>query len=115
MAFGTITFGFLPTMSCTVRNYSSNGPYFNPTQDVYQAARLRDVVFHVRQCMKDNDYQIGIFDSEGNCKGLWVDEAEGISDGEGGMVLEDPSYVLYRPGDMPAGIWNLHISKFKRA
>jgi hypothetical protein len=99
----------------TVRNYTHNGYYFPPTQSIYQAACLRDIIFHVRQCMEDNDYQIGIFDDNGHCKGFWVDEAEAISDGEGGMVLEKPSYVLYRAGKMPAGIWNVHLSKFKRA
>jgi hypothetical protein len=99
----------------TVRSYMHNGYYFSPTQCIYQAARLKDIISHVRQCMEDGEHQIGIFDSDGKCKGFWNDEAEPISDGEGGMVLEKPSYVLYRPGDMPAGIWNVHLSKFKRA
>ena len=99
----------------TVRTFTSNGYYFDATQGVYQAARLRDLISHVRQCMEDLEYQIGIFDDEGNCKGFWVDEAEAEDDGEGGLVLQKPAYVLYRPGDIPAGIWNVHLSKFKRA
>jgi len=99
----------------TVRTFTSNGYYFDATQEVYQAARLKDLISHVRQCMEDSEYQIGIFDGEGKCKGFWLDEAEPVSDGEGGMVLEKPAYVLYRPGDIPAGIWNVHLSKFKRA
>jgi hypothetical protein len=99
----------------TIRNYDDNGPYFSPTQDIYQAANLQDVIFHVRQCMEDNDYQIGLFDADGQCKGMWLDEAEPEPDGEGGMMLGKPCYALYRPGQMSAGMWNLHLSKFKRA
>jgi hypothetical protein len=98
----------------TVRTFDSNGPYFPPTQGVYQASSLRDIIFHVRQAMEDGEYQIGVFDSDGKCKGMWTDEAEAIPDGEGGMTMEERSYALYRPGHMPAGIWNMHISKFKR-
>lgn len=104
-----------PFPMITVRNYDDNGPYFAPTQGVYQAPSLRDVIFHIRQCMEDNDYQIGLFDADGQCKGIWLDEAEPESDGEGGMMLGKPCYRLYRPGQMSAGMWNLHISKFKRA
>ena len=81
-----------------VCNYNSNGPYFSPTQGQYHAARLKDIIFHVRTCMEDADYQIGVFDD----------------DGEGCMVLAKPDYVLYRPGSMSAGMWNLHLRKFKR-
>jgi hypothetical protein len=98
----------------TIRNYNSNGPYFPSTQGVYQAARLRELIMHVRVCMQDGDYQIGVFDDDGQCKGIWTDEAEPEPDGEGGMVLGRPAYVLYRPGDIPAGLWNLMLSKFKR-
>jgi len=64
--------------------------------------------------MEDNEWEIGVFDDNGQCKGIWQDDAQAIPDGEGGMVLEKASYVLYRPGDMSAGLWNLSLSKFKR-
>lgn len=64
--------------------------------------------------MEDGDYQIGVFDDEGQCKGIWVDESEPIDDGEGGMTLSKPDYVLYRPGDISAGMWNLYLRKFKK-
>jgi hypothetical protein len=99
----------------TIRNYDSNGSYFPPTQNVYQAASLTDMIFHTRQCMEDGDYQIGLFDADGQCKGIWLDEGEPEPDGEGGMRIGEPCYVLYRPGDMSAGMWNLHLSKFKTA
>lgn len=98
----------------TVRTYESNGPYWPPTQGVYQFSSIREMIMHVRQSMDDGEYQIGIFDEDGKCKGMWVDEAEGISDGEGGMMLEPPSYKLYRPGAMKDVMWHLHLSKFKR-
>lgn len=99
----------------TVRTYSENGPYFPPTQGIYQASRLRDIIFHTRLCMEDGDYQIGIFDADGICKGIWLDEAEPVPDGEGGMTMERKNYALYRPGSMSAGLWRLHLSKFKKA
>ena len=65
-------------------------------------------------CRKQHK-NVGIFNDDGECKGFWVDEADVVSDGEGAMVLGKPCYALYRPGDMSKGLWNLHLSKFKRA
>ena len=48
-----------------VCNYNSNGPYFSATQGLFYAFSLRDILFHVRLCMEDGDYQIGVFDDEG--------------------------------------------------
>ena len=87
----------------TVRSFNNNGPYFPVTRDIYQAASLKDFIFHVRQCMEDNEYMIGLFDDNGQCKG------------EGGMTLEKPSYVLYRPGDISAGMWRLMVNKFRKS
>jgi hypothetical protein len=104
-------------MMTTVRTYKSNGPYFPCfpcTQGVYQAASLKDVLFHVRVAMENGDYLIGIFDSEGKCKGIWQDDAEAIPDGEGGMMLEAPAYELYREHEMSPGMWELTISKFRK-
>ena len=86
-----------------VCNYSSNGPYFPPTQGCYQASSLKEILFHTRLCMEDGDYQIGIFNGEGECKGMWVDEGE-----------EESCYKLYRPGTMNKEMWRLHLSKFKK-
>lgn len=96
-----------------VSAFTDNGPYFPPTQGLYQAPDLRWFLFHVRQCMEDGEYMIGIF-SNGECKGIWEDCAQPISDGEGGMVLEKPSYVLHRPGSMSEGLWQLMLSRLKR-
>lgn len=97
-----------------VCNYSDNGPYWPATQGRYQAARLKDLIFHVRLCMEDNDYQIGIFDENGECKGMWLEESEPEPDGEGGMIQGKPCYTLYRPGSMSERMWHLHLSKFKK-
>ena len=97
-----------------VCNYSDNGPYWPATQGCYQAARLKELIFHVRLCMEDNDYQIGIFDEDGECKGMWLEESEPEPDGEGGMVQGKPCYTLYRPGSMSERMWRMHLSKFKK-
>ncbi len=99
----------------TIRSYDSNGPYFPPTQGVYQANSLKDVLFHIRQCIDDGEYQIGLFDDAGKCKGIWQDEGESEPDGEGGWTYAPKAYVLYRPGSMSEGMWQLCLSKFKRA
>lgn len=96
-----------------VCNYSSNGPYFPATQGCYQASSLKEILFHTRLCMEDGDYQIGIFNGEGECKGMWVDEgAPEYIDGEWGYI--ERAYKLYRPGTMNKEMWRLHLSKFKR-
>jgi hypothetical protein len=97
-----------------VCNYNSNGPYFAPTQGCFQAASLTELIMHVRMCMDDGDYQIGIFDDDGECLGIWVDEAEPEPDGEGDWRYPKPFYVLHRPGTMSPAMWRLHLNKFKR-
>jgi hypothetical protein len=106
----------------TVRSFSGNGPYFQPTRDVYQAASLSDAIRHIRQCMDDGEYQIGLFDDNGQCKGFWLDDSEPEPDGEGGWTcpaaaytLYRPGYTLYRPGQKSDGWWQLVVSKFGRA
>lgn len=64
--------------------------------------------------MEDSDYQIGLFDADGECKGIWVDEAEPEPDGEDGWLNPPAAYKLYRPGDVGKELWRLMISKFKR-
>jgi hypothetical protein len=97
-----------------VCNYDCNGPYFAATQGIFNASRLKDIISHVRLCMEDGDYQIGVFDNDGECKGLWVDESEPEPDGEGGWDVSKPYYRLYRPGEMSQGMWNMHLRKFTR-
>ncbi len=64
--------------------------------------------------MEYGDYQMGVFDEDGQCKGIWVDEAEPMENEEGCKVLGPNCYVLYRPGSISKGLWNLHLSKFKK-
>ena len=106
---------FLSFVMHTIRTFTANGPYFPPTTGIYQASCLRDIIFHTRLAMEDGEYQIGLFDDNGQCKGMWVDEAEPDVDGEGRSILGECEYVLYRPGDMSAGLWSLHLSKFKQS
>jgi len=85
-------------MTCTVRTFSGNGPYFPPSVGNYQASRLRDVIFHIRLAMADGDDFIGLFHGD-VCVGIFSDEAEPEADGEGDWTLGSPSYVLRRPWD----------------
>ena len=94
--------------------FQGGGPYFPPTVGLYQAASLSQLLFHTRLAMEDGEYLIGIFDDNGQCKGIWEDCAEAVPDGEGGMILEKPSYLLHRPHDTAPGMWNLLVSKLKR-
>jgi hypothetical protein len=95
-------------------NYSSNGPYFSPTQGQYQAASLKELLMHIRVCMEDGDQAIAVFNDDSECLGMWLDEAEPIDDGEGGMVLGKPAYSLYRPGEMSELSWKNNLRRFKR-
>ena len=81
----------------TVRTFSFNGPYFPPTKGCYQAASLRDVLFHCRLAMEDHEHLIGLFDAEGSCKGIWELCSEPEPDGEGDWVMTAPCYDLLRP------------------
>lgn len=85
-------------MTCTVRTYQGNGPYFPPSVGSYQARCLRDVIFHIRLAMADGDDFIGLFHGD-VCVGIFSDEAEPDVDGEGDWTLGSPSYVLRRPED----------------
>jgi len=95
-------------------NYNDNGPYFSATQGQYQAASLKELLMHVRVCMEDGDEAIAVFDDDSECLGMWLDEAEPVDDGEGGMVLGRPAYCFYRPGSMSEGMWKRHLKHFKR-
>lgn len=99
----------------TIRCYNDNGPYFPPTEGIYQAASLKDVLFHVRMCMDSGDQQIGLFDANGECKGMWLDEAEPEPDGEGGMTMGRACYVLHRRGSMSERMWQLYMKHFGKA
>lgn len=80
----------------TIRTYKDNGPYFPVTKGCYQAANLKDVLFHCRLAMEDGEHLIGLFDADGSCKGIWEDCAEPEPDGEGGWNLPAPCYDLQR-------------------
>lgn len=90
----------------TIATYKSNGPYFPPTRGCYQAASLKDVLFHTRLAMEDGEQYIGAFDNEGKCYGLWEEDSEPESDGEGGWFMVGGNYLLRRPGGRMAGHFN---------
>ena len=79
-------------MSCTVRTYQDNGPYWPPTIMKYQAARLKDMLFHIRLAMKDGEQLISVWYDD-RCVGVWE------SDG-------NANYLLRRPKGPMAGHFN---------
>ena len=80
----------------TVRTSTDNGPYFDASHGSYQAASLKDILFHCRLAMDDGEDIIGIFHDDA-CIGLWQNEPDVDSDGEGGMMRCANAYVQYRP------------------
>jgi hypothetical protein len=82
----------------TVCTYSANGPYFPPAIMRYQAASLKDLLMHVGMAKEDGEDVIAVFDGEGRCKGVWENDAEPVSDGEGGWGWPAPAYRLLREG-----------------
>ena len=79
-------------MSCTVRTYQDNGPYWPPTIMKYQAARLKDMLFHIRLAMKDREQLISVW---------YADRCVGVSEGDG-----NGNYLMRRPGGPMAGHFN---------
>lgn len=79
-----------------IRSYKDNGPYFAPSQGSYQAARLKDFIFHVRLCMEDEEDYISVWKDD-ECLGIWRNECEGVPDGEGGWDRGESAYILHRP------------------
>jgi hypothetical protein len=90
----------------TVRTYQDNGPYFPATKGCYQAARLSDLIRHVRLAMEDREDTIAIFDAEGTCKGLWRRETQGHVDSAGDSIVDHEGYELMRPNTREQWIWN---------
>jgi hypothetical protein len=90
----------------TIRTCQDNGLYFPVTKGCYQAARLSDLIRHVRLAMEDREDTIAIFDTEGTCKGLWRRELEGHVDSAGDSIVEHEGYELMRPNTREQWMWN---------
>lgn len=91
----------------TIRTYQDNGPYFPATKGCCQAARLSDLIRHVRLAMEDREDTIAIFDAEGACKGLWHRELEGHVDSAGDSIVDHEGYELMRPNTREQWMWNM--------
>jgi len=89
----------------TISTYQDNGPYFPPTKGRYQAARLRDLLFHVRQAMEDREDIIAIFDQQGSCRGIWRRDVEGHIDSAGDAIVDHEGYELMRPDTKEQWLW----------
>ena len=90
----------------TIYTFQDNGPYFPPSKGLYQAARLKDLLFHVRQAMEDREDTIAIFDQQGSCKGIWCREVEGHVDSAGDSIVDHEGYELMRPKTKEQWLWN---------
>ena len=53
---------------------------------IYQAASLKDVLFHTRLAMEDLEHVISVWHDD-QCVGLWEDDSEPEPDGEGGWNM----------------------------
>lgn len=89
------------------RNYGVGEVYrYMPDIYVHSVHRLTDLIKHVRDAMEEGYERIAVFDEEGDCSGLWIDESEPEPDGEGGMMLTKPCYLLLRPDYDNAAVFN---------
>ena len=89
----------------TIHTYQDNGPYFPPTKGRYQAARLRDLLFHIRQAMADREHVIAVF-REGCCQGIWKLDTEGHVDSAGDAIIDHEGYELMRPNTREQWMWH---------
>ena len=56
--------------------------------------------------MADGEDVIAVFGAAGACKGLWENDVEPVSNGEGVWGWPRGSYLLRRPGGPMAGHFN---------
>lgn len=92
-------------MITTIKTYQDNGPYFSCTRGSYQAASLQQLIFHVRQAMEDREHIIGIFGSDGTCRGVWQLDIEGHVDSAGDTIVDHEGYELLRPSTKEQWMW----------
>ena len=92
----------------TIHCFKDCGPYFDPAKGRYQAARLKDLIFHVRTSMEDGDDSIGAFDN-GECKAIWTRETDIQPDGEGGMEPAGQWYEMHRPESTNPALWKIML------
>jgi hypothetical protein len=95
----------IASMTCTVRTYQDNGPYFPATKGCYQARSLKDLLFHTRLAMEDREDVIGLFDADGACKGIWQLAVEGHVDSVGDSIVDHEAYELLRPSTKSQWAW----------
>ena len=101
-------------MTCTVRTYKDNGPYFGVTVMSYQVARLKDILFHTRIAMDDGDDTIAVFHDD-CCVGMWDRALEGHVDSAGTTIVDHDGYELKRPGGRSAQTFAMAVAKLQGA
>jgi len=100
-------------MTCTVRTYKNNGPYFDATVMSYQAARFSELLSHCRIAMDDGEDTIAVF-HEDRCVGMWDRELEGHVDSAGDTIVDHDAYELKRPGGRSAQTFAMAVAKLQR-
>ena len=101
-------------MTCTVRTYTDNGPYYGDTVMSYQATRLKDILFHTRLAMESGDDTIAVF-HEDRCVGMWDRELEGHVDSAGDPIVDHDGYALRRPNGRSPQTFAMTVAKLQRA
>lgn len=100
-------------MITTIRTFQDNGPYFNCSRGSYQAASLKELIFHTRLAMDDGEHIIGIFGPDGACKGIWQREIEGHVDSAGDSIVDHDAYTLLRPSTKSQWTWQYLLSELQ--
>jgi len=101
-------------MTCTVRTYKDDGPYFDATVMSYQAARFSELLSHCRIAMDDGEDTIAVF-HEDRCVGMWDRELEGHVDSAGDAIVTNDAYELKRPGGRSAQTFAMAVAKLQGA
>ena len=82
-----------------VSTYKDEGPYYAASRTVLRVRDLTDLIFNVREAMEEAVDYIGVFDENGECKGVWSREGD-VEYGEGEcydvMYVVNQHYVLER-------------------
>ena len=102
------------TMTCTVRTYTDNGPYYGATVMSYQVARFSELLSHCRVAMEEGDDTIAVFHDD-RCVGMWDRELEGHVDSAGDTIIDHDGYELRRPNGRSPQTFAMTVAKLQRA
>lgn len=90
------------------------GPYLPADTHRIPVGTLADMLSNVRNLMDLEVDKIAVFDDNGQCKAIWIDEAEPEPDGEGGFFMPSSSYTLYRANQLSEKMMTIYCSSLPR-